>query len=149
MVSTAAMMAQPEEKEYFSTSIKMIDELLDWHGQNPELVLSINALNRFKDSVTVEDLHTAIQREYPDFLDVFQKKKIETLLPHHKYDHKIKLTDGVDTVIRHCPLYSMSPYKLEKVKEYLEENLVKEFIKPSKASYASPILFTQKKDGGL
>ena len=43
----------------------------------------------------------------------------------------------------------MSEYKLRKVKEYLTENLQKGFITPSKAPYASPILFAEKKDGSL
>jgi hypothetical protein len=43
----------------------------------------------------------------------------------------------------------MSGYKLQKVKEYLIKNLKKGFITPSKAPYASLILFTKKKDGGL
>jgi hypothetical protein len=43
----------------------------------------------------------------------------------------------------------MSEYKLQKVKEYLTENLKKGFITPSKAPYASPILFTKKNNGGL
>jgi hypothetical protein len=41
----------------------------------------------------------------------------------------------------------MSGYKLQKVKEYLIENLKKGFITPSKALYALFILFTEKKDG--
>jgi hypothetical protein len=43
----------------------------------------------------------------------------------------------------------MSGYKLQKVKEYLTENLKKGFITLSKAPYASLILFAEKKDGGL
>jgi hypothetical protein len=43
----------------------------------------------------------------------------------------------------------MSGYKLQKVKEYLIKNLKKGFITPNKALYASPILFIEKKDGGL
>ena len=43
----------------------------------------------------------------------------------------------------------MSGYKLQKVKEYLTENLKKGFITPSKAPYTSPILFTKRNDGGL
>jgi hypothetical protein len=43
----------------------------------------------------------------------------------------------------------MSGYKLQKVKEYLIKNLKKGFITPNKAPYASPILFTEKKDKGL
>jgi len=40
----------------------------------------------------------------------------------------------------------MSSHKLQKIKEYLEENLKKKFITLSKASFASSILFVEKKD---
>ncbi len=43
----------------------------------------------------------------------------------------------------------MSSHKLQKVKEYLEENLKKKFITLSKASFASSILFVEKKDDSL
>jgi hypothetical protein len=43
----------------------------------------------------------------------------------------------------------MSGYKLKKVKEYLIKNLKKGFIIFSKALYASPILFTEKKNESL
>ncbi len=43
----------------------------------------------------------------------------------------------------------MSSYKLQKIKEYLEENLKKKFITLSKASFASSILFVKKKDDNL
>ena len=40
----------------------------------------------------------------------------------------------------------MLSYKLQKIKEYLKENLKKKFITFSKASFASSILFVEKKD---
>ncbi len=40
----------------------------------------------------------------------------------------------------------MSSHKLQKIKNYLEENLKKKFITLSKASFASSILFIEKKD---
>jgi len=43
----------------------------------------------------------------------------------------------------------MSSYKLQKIKEYLKENLKKKFITFSKASFASLILFVKKKDDSL
>jgi len=43
----------------------------------------------------------------------------------------------------------MSSYKLQKIKEYLKENLKKKFITFSKASFASLILFIKKKDDSL
>ena len=43
----------------------------------------------------------------------------------------------------------MLPYKLQKVKEYLNKNLFKDFIMSSKAAYSSPVLFTLKVNGNL
>ncbi len=43
----------------------------------------------------------------------------------------------------------MSSHKLQKIKKYLEENLKKKFITLSKASFASSILFVEKKDDSL
>ncbi len=43
----------------------------------------------------------------------------------------------------------MFNHKLQKIKEYLIKHLNKEFISLSSASYASLILFTEKKDESL
>ena len=43
----------------------------------------------------------------------------------------------------------MSPYKLRKVKKYLNENLSKGFITPTTAPYSSPVLFTLTTNGDL
>ena len=72
---------------------------------------------------------------------MFLQKKITELLPHRKsFDYKVELTEPIDN-IGYYPLYSISPLKLAKVKEYLEENLVKGFIEPSSAAYALLVLF--------
>ena len=46
-------------------------------------------------------------------------------------------------------MYFILNYKLQKIKEYLKENLKKKFIILSKASFASSILFVEKKDDSL
>jgi hypothetical protein len=47
------------------------------------------------------------------------------------------------------PLYSLSRHELEALKEWLEENLSKGFIRTSSSPAASPILFVKKGDGSL
>ena len=63
-------------------------------------------------------------------LKVFNKRKIIELSSYKEYDYKIKLKENtnVELTIRRYLLYSISPYKLRKVKEYLEKNLKKGFI---------------------
>jgi len=45
------------------------------------------------------------------------------------------------------PLYSMSEDQLKKVRTYLDKNLKRGFIRPSKSSAEYLILFVSKKDG--
>ncbi len=45
------------------------------------------------------------------------------------------------------PLYSMSKDQLKKVRTYLDENLKREFIRPSKSLTEYSILFVSKKNG--
>lgn len=98
--------------------------------------------------VATEDVvKQKLPKEYHNLIDVFDKNKAKELPPHRTHDHKIELESGKKPP--QSRLYPMSGFKLQKVKEYLEENLQKGFISPSTAPYASPVLFVQKHDGSL
>jgi len=73
---------------------------------------------------------------------VFNWAQVNKLSSHHSYNHKIELTNDVTS--SKCWAYWMSLYKLQKIKEYLNENLSKSFITSSKISYFSLILFALK-----
>ncbi len=113
------------------------------------------ARNKLEDVNLQKLLHEEILKEvkaklfskYHDYLDVFDWVMIDQLLSHHFYDHKIELINE-KTSSRSC-LYHMSDYKLQKMKNYLIEHLNKDFISSSSASYASLILFIEKKDDSL
>lgn len=47
------------------------------------------------------------------------------------------------------PIYNLSETELEALREYLDENLKKGFIRPSESPAGAPILFVKKKDGSL
>ncbi|KAJ1039786.1 hypothetical protein NDA10_002641 [Ustilago hordei] len=47
------------------------------------------------------------------------------------------------------PLYLKGPKEMSELRRYLDENLKKGFIRPSKSLARSPVLFIPKKDGGL
>ena len=94
-----------------------------------------------------EEVTDRLPEEYHEFRDVFDRSKADKLPPHREYDYKIELTsEGVPPRSR---LYPMSGYKLQKLKDYIAENLGKGFIEPSKALYGSPILFALKSNGDL
>ena len=54
---------------------------------------------------------SSVPEEYHKFIDVFSKKKADTLPPHCSYDLKIKLEEDASTPPRH--MYSLSPTELE------------------------------------
>ena len=66
--------------------------------------------------------------------------------PHGPQDHAIE-TNGDQPPFG--PLYNLSANELKVLKEYIDDNLRKEFIQPSTSPAGAPILFVKKKDGGL
>ncbi len=104
-------------------------------------------LNEMISVMSLNELKKKLLIVYHDFLNVFDREKTTQLPLHRSYNHKIKLEE--ESQSSKSWLYLMSSYKLQKVKEYLEENLKKKFITLSKASFASSILFVEKKDDSL
>jgi len=80
------------------------------------------------------DLKTYIPTEYHKFLPLFSEALAKNLPPHRPYDHKIPLREGFMPPFG--PLYSMSITELETLKEWLEENLSKGFIRASSSPVA-------------
>ena len=46
-------------------------------------------------------------------------------------------------------LYSLSPFELDALRKFIDENLSTGFIHPTSSSHATPILFVKKKDSSL
>ncbi len=104
-------------------------------------------LNEMIFVMSLDKLKKKLSIIYHDFLNVFNREKTTQLPSHWSYDHKIELEDESQSF--KSQLYLMLSYKLQKIKEYLKENLKKKFITLSKASFALLILFVEKKDDSL
>ena len=85
--------------------------------------------------------------QYHDYTDVFAEREAEHLPPHRPYDHTIDLEPNTQPPFG--PIYSLSETELHALREYLNDNLRKGFIRPSNSSAGAPILFAKKKDGSL
>ena len=91
---------------------------------------------------------TRIPAKYSDFSNVFSSDSAVELLEHTGInDHPINLLD--DKQLLYGPIYSLGPVELETLKTYIEANLASSFIRLSKSSAGTPILFVKKKDGSL
>ena len=93
------------------------------------------------------DSATLLLKLYTAFLDVFFRKKTDTLLKHGPYDHTIHLKEGTQASV--SALYSMSCDKALKLRWYLDENLSKGFIRASCSDAAASVLFMKKPEEGL
>ncbi len=95
-----------------------------------------------------DEASTKVLSKYTDFADVFLPKLAVELLEHTKINnHAIELVD--DWQHPYSPIYSLGPVELETLKAYIENNLVSNFIRPSKSPARALILFNKKLDGSL
>jgi len=127
----------------FAIIITKIDRLLKTARNQLE---DVN-LQELSHEEILKEVKAKLSSKYHDYLDMFDRAMTDQLLSHHLYDHKIELIDEKTSSRSH--LYHMSDYKLQKMKNYLIKHLIKDFISSSSASYASLILFVEKKDDSL
>ncbi|KAJ1037841.1 hypothetical protein NDA10_005768 [Ustilago hordei] len=88
-----------------------------------------------------------IPKPYQHLRDVFDEVEADKLPHHTKHDLHLELIEGGKPP--QGPLYLKGPKEMSELRRYLEENLEKGFIRPSKSPARSPVLFVPKKDGGL
>ncbi|GKU08385.1 unnamed protein product [Fusarium langsethiae] len=107
-------------------------------------------------TITLEQIDKALQdkpeefqlpEELQEFQDMFSPKEAKKLPPHRPGDHHIELVPR--SKLPFGPLYGMSRDELIALREWLEENLRKGFIRPSSSPVTSPVLFVKKPGGGL
>jgi len=66
------------------------------------------------------------------------------MLEHKSWDHAIDLKPNF--IPKDCKVYPLSPEEQKKQDKFLEENLRKGYIRPSKSLMSSPFFFVSKKD---
>ena len=76
---------------------------------------------------------------------MFEKKVSERMLTRKVWDHAIDMKKGF--VLRKEKVHPLSREKKEEVREFIEEQLRKGYIRPSKSSQTVPVFFVGKKDG--
>ena len=90
---------------------------------------------------------TGLPDQYKEYQDVFEKKNADMLPQHRLYDCGIDLQEGTQPPFG--PIYSLLQNELTTLREYLDGNLAKNFIRHLKSLVGAPILFVKKKDGSL
>lgn len=113
--------------------------------------LQINAKINPAMALAQEDEAQTKPKDIPSYLakyqHVFEKQASERFPESRPYDHAIDLKP--DFLPKDCKVYPLSPLEEEKMNEFIDENLRKGYIRPSKSPMASPFFFVGKKDGNL
>ena len=91
---------------------------------------------------------TIIPEEYQQFASVFNEEESQRFLLSHPWDHTIELKpDALDHL--HFKVYPMTREEDEALDKFINEQLLKGYISPSKSPYTSSFFFIKKKDGKL
>lgn len=94
------------------------------------------------------DLMENIPSVYSSFESVFLPQNTTSLPPSRNFDLEIRLKDP-QRAPKSQPIYQLSLKEQNILKEWINDNLKKGFIRSSKSNYAAPIFYVPKPDGGL
>jgi len=95
-----------------------------------------------EDHRKVEEL---VPKRFYKWKKVFEKVESERMPTQKPWDHAINLRE--DFVPRKGRIYPLSRTEKEEVQVFVESQLKKGYIRPSKSPQTSPVLFVPKKDG--
>ena len=117
-----------------------------------EIVASMTAkdMDYFDDDDTSDsdNWKSLVPKEFWEYGDVFSKKKSERMPTRKPYDHAIEFEENA-SLPKPAKLYPMSPMERNSLDQWIDEELQKGYIRPSKSPIAAPVFFVKKKDGTL
>ncbi|CDO76040.1 hypothetical protein BN946_scf184891.g3 [Trametes cinnabarina] len=109
--------------------------------------MSTNLAVRAHENQPVKNLDDILPSYLQNYRHIFEKKTAERMPISRPWDHAIDLKPGF--VPRDCKIIPLSPQERSELDKFIDENLAKGYIRPSKSPMASPIFFVKKKDGTL
>jgi len=86
-----------------------------------------------------------VPEKFHRWIKVFGKKQLERMSTQKIWDHAIDMKEGF--VPRKGKVYPLSREEREEVCEFIQEQLRKEYIRPSKLPQMAPVFFIGKKNG--
>src|SRR6266404_550870 len=89
-----------------------------------------------------------VPEKYAQHAKVFSEEVSQCFPPKRPWDHAIKLKPETPDVID-CKIYPLTQTEDQALVTFLDEQLKKGYIRPSKYPYASPFFFIKKTDGKL
>ena len=91
-----------------------------------------------------EEAKKLIPEKFHKWIKVFGKKQSERMPTRKIWDHAIDIKK--EFIPRKGKMYLLLREERERVREFVKEQLRKEYIRPSKLSQIAPVFFVGKKD---
>jgi len=91
------------------------------------------------------DVKKLAPEKFHKWIKVFSKKQSERMPTRKIWDHAIDMKEGF--VLRKGKVYPLSREEREEVREFIQEQLRKGYIRPFKSPQTAPVFFVGKKDG--
>jgi hypothetical protein len=89
------------------------------------------------------ELKDVVPPQFHEYLDVFSDEKATRFPQSTSWDHKIEMKEGFKH--KSFKIYPMTPEEDAMTKEFIDDNLAKGFIRPSKSPMTTPFFFVNKK----
>jgi len=86
-----------------------------------------------------------VPEQFHRWIKVFGKKQSERMPTRKIWDHAIDMKEGF--MPRKVKMYPLSRKEREEVREFIQEQLRKGYIRPSKLPQMALVFFVEKKDG--
>jgi len=96
-------------------------------------------------AMSEEKAKKLVPRKFHKWIKVFGKKQSERMPMRKVWDHAIEVKEGF--VPRKGKVYPLSREEREEVREFVKEQLQKEYIQPLKSLQMASVFFVGKKDG--
>jgi len=96
-------------------------------------------------AISEEEAKKLVLEKFHQWIKVFGKKQSERMPTRKIWDHAIDTKEGF--VPKKGKVYPLSREEREEVHEFIQEQLRKGYIRPSKSPQMAPVFFVGKKDG--
>ena len=136
------------EIELQSLSLKESSEDFEQSLKKESMICALLWVQSVFISVCLQDikLTLTISVSYSNYADVFLKNEVSWLSAHEKHDHTIEINEKEPS---YKSLYNLFKTELNVLRKYLDNILMKSWIKHSVNSADAPVLFVSKKDEDL
>jgi len=103
--------------------------------------------NKFNEEIKLnrEKVKEIVSQRFHKWLKVFGKVELERMPVRKPWDHVINLKE--DFIPRKERTYLMSRQKKKEIREFVEKQLRKGYIRPLKSLQTLPVFFVGKKNG--